>query len=390
MLSSILWPIFHNPSGTRPPCHHLQAPLYLGFDLRNTTTLEAVWPIIGNQEAIAVNQQYAGHPGMLVKSWTPATPAITEYFVATGSLGHTGAQEDCQIGWAYTAATRSVATPTPSAASGPHCLAFLTSEERERVGWVGDVDDDSALVARPCNVSDPAQEWNSLNSPGSQKRFLQAAAAPSEHNSVYVDQWYSGARVRLAGKGVRSHPAPDPPEKKREKKRHPSALRPRRLLRSDLALIRGVLPAVRPCRELLIGALVLAFPSPMMALGTGMHFSTNSAGHTLTDGLTLPNDEAAQGCHGGVPAEQPPVKHLHECEHHFGRSRAVHNGDRGGPRHLGSRRPGHDHRCAITRRSAAGFSLLAADATVTSLSGEPPPQVSQDTLLQLRPPFLTQ
>ena len=29
-------------------------------------------PVIANREAIAVNQQYAGHPGRLVKQWSLA------------------------------------------------------------------------------------------------------------------------------------------------------------------------------------------------------------------------------------------------------------------------------------------------------------------------------
>jgi alpha-galactosidase len=37
----------------------ISAPLYLGFDLRNRSLVDAMMPIIGNAEAIAVNQQYA-------------------------------------------------------------------------------------------------------------------------------------------------------------------------------------------------------------------------------------------------------------------------------------------------------------------------------------------
>ena len=39
------------------------APLYLGFDLSNSTVMDSVWDIISNPEAIAVNQQWHGHTG---------------------------------------------------------------------------------------------------------------------------------------------------------------------------------------------------------------------------------------------------------------------------------------------------------------------------------------
>jgi hypothetical protein len=43
----------------------LSAPLTLGFDVRNSTTMDFAWPIITNTEAIAVNQDWAKFPGML-------------------------------------------------------------------------------------------------------------------------------------------------------------------------------------------------------------------------------------------------------------------------------------------------------------------------------------
>lgn len=47
-------------------------PLILGLDLRHAPTVQRVWPIIANTEAIAINQQWAGHPGRLVKQWDPS------------------------------------------------------------------------------------------------------------------------------------------------------------------------------------------------------------------------------------------------------------------------------------------------------------------------------
>ena len=49
----------------------MSAPLVLGLDLLNSPLVDSVWEIISNQEAIQVNQRWAGHPGWLLKSWTP-------------------------------------------------------------------------------------------------------------------------------------------------------------------------------------------------------------------------------------------------------------------------------------------------------------------------------
>ena len=44
----------------------VSSPLILGLDLTDAATVDAVWDIISNTEAIAVNQQWAGQPGRLV------------------------------------------------------------------------------------------------------------------------------------------------------------------------------------------------------------------------------------------------------------------------------------------------------------------------------------
>ena len=41
----------------------VSAPLILGLNLSDAATVDAVWPIISNAEAIAINQEYAGHSG---------------------------------------------------------------------------------------------------------------------------------------------------------------------------------------------------------------------------------------------------------------------------------------------------------------------------------------
>lgn len=44
----------------------VSSPLILGLDITNKTLLDSVWDIITNPEAIAVNQNWEGHPGRLV------------------------------------------------------------------------------------------------------------------------------------------------------------------------------------------------------------------------------------------------------------------------------------------------------------------------------------
>jgi len=48
----------------------ISAPLILGYDLTDPSLTDKIWPIISNTEAIAINQQWAGHPGKLVKQAT--------------------------------------------------------------------------------------------------------------------------------------------------------------------------------------------------------------------------------------------------------------------------------------------------------------------------------
>lgn len=50
------------------------SPLILGMDVTNRTALDRIWDIVSNPEAIAVNQQWAGHPGRLVQQITHQLP----------------------------------------------------------------------------------------------------------------------------------------------------------------------------------------------------------------------------------------------------------------------------------------------------------------------------
>merc|ERR1719272_798453 len=70
----------------------VSSPLILGLDVTNEATLTAVWPFITNMEAIAVNQQWAGHPGWRLNLtdaaggqmtvWTKPQPGGARAFLA--------------------------------------------------------------------------------------------------------------------------------------------------------------------------------------------------------------------------------------------------------------------------------------------------------------------
>merc|ERR1712054_433522 len=57
------------------------APLVLGYDVQDLSITERVWPIISNAAAIAINQEWAGHPGFLLRAekhsnWWPFSTEV--------------------------------------------------------------------------------------------------------------------------------------------------------------------------------------------------------------------------------------------------------------------------------------------------------------------------
>lgn len=71
------------------------SPLILSFNVTNDTLVQLLWPIIANEEAIAVNRQWAGTPGRLVATIRPPGSGGTEgadaraggYVLRKGQLG---------------------------------------------------------------------------------------------------------------------------------------------------------------------------------------------------------------------------------------------------------------------------------------------------------------
>jgi hypothetical protein len=84
------------------------SPLVLGVDLRHTAAVKGVWPIVSNSEAIAINRQWAGHPGFLVRQWDslapppPPPPLFAELLdAAFGSGQQCNSTDPSQAGWSF-------------------------------------------------------------------------------------------------------------------------------------------------------------------------------------------------------------------------------------------------------------------------------------------------
>ena len=91
------------------------SPLVLGHDIINESLNDRVWPVVSNEEAIAVNQDWAGHPGRLVRTWdddrpspahNPEWPAGRAAY-AVACEAHDGG-DTTQMGWSFDTATKTL------------------------------------------------------------------------------------------------------------------------------------------------------------------------------------------------------------------------------------------------------------------------------------------
>jgi alpha-galactosidase len=80
------------------------SPLVIGFDLSNDTTVDAVWPIVSNTEALAVNADWAGFSG----SRFYASDDVTS-FTPCGWWAHTCTFPSIQYWWKPLSTNGSVA-----------------------------------------------------------------------------------------------------------------------------------------------------------------------------------------------------------------------------------------------------------------------------------------
>eukprot|EP01043_Picozoa_sp_COSAG02_P004412 COSAG02_NODE_114_length_35585_cov_149.458293_13_plen_316_part_00 len=94
--------------------------------------MDSVLDIIGNREAIAINQQWSGHPGRLVKEWhgtelnmSAADSGGYVWGVPCNSSDHT------QRGWSYDKQQHAIQTPSGQcvAHNAPTAASILTTEE---------------------------------------------------------------------------------------------------------------------------------------------------------------------------------------------------------------------------------------------------------------------
>ena len=151
----------------------ISAPLYLSFDLRDDAKMERVWPLVTNREALAISQQYAGHPGRLVKSWTPdpelavgdqsssgldsdrssSSGSAEELFVVTADL------HSCQHGWSYDNSTGQISLRVTEDEQTKRLTGCITVPVGGNASLGSTYYDDAALVLRPCTSADPAQRF---------------------------------------------------------------------------------------------------------------------------------------------------------------------------------------------------------------------------------------
>jgi hypothetical protein len=84
----------------------VSSPLVLGLELTDEK-LSPIMEIIGNEQAIAINQAWAGHPGTLVRTLPPVappTPKLGKFVVAVPC----DATDATQVGWSWSKADGSL------------------------------------------------------------------------------------------------------------------------------------------------------------------------------------------------------------------------------------------------------------------------------------------
>ena len=189
----------------------ISSPLYLSFDLRNATRMDRAWELITNREAIAVNQQWAGHPGRLVKSWTPAAAKAAPNFLVTADLN------SCQRGWSHNATTGQVelrqadctsqacgcvATPAGPGAGGAFPCRMVAAHEPS-FDAEARYCDDAELRVVPCDTADPAQRFMFGGDAAAGTAGLLSPGATAGAVHVRPMPWYEGAGVQLSADSPR-------------------------------------------------------------------------------------------------------------------------------------------------------------------------------------------
>merc|ERR1719375_2011872 len=82
------------------------SPLILGLDVTNHERLKRVWQILVNDEAIAVNQKWAGHPGRLINQTNSQLPIRFAHALPCDGTGN-------QSGWHLGAISNATSSARP-------------------------------------------------------------------------------------------------------------------------------------------------------------------------------------------------------------------------------------------------------------------------------------
>ena len=194
----------------------MSSPLILSFDLTDDSAMNKTWGAITNKEAIAVNQQWAGSAGALVKMWNPDEENTSAPLFAWAQSCDTP-QGSMQT-WTYDADTSSMGVVLGDGRAGVQqarlCMELLPGCD--------------CLALRACNSSASGQQF--LFSADGQIIINGTAAArsgdggqndwgciPSNFNAPVpgrhpAHQHVSAAQKRLAGRATATAaPSPPPP-----------------------------------------------------------------------------------------------------------------------------------------------------------------------------------
>ena len=123
----------------------MSSPLILGLDVTDDTRLGSVWSILSNKAAIAVNQNWAGHPGRLInddvvlkaQTWAKAQPggaqAMLFFSRSDDPIDYTVQLDSLGLDWGtYTAHDIWDGSVRAPPAAHPHFSALATSREVSR------------------------------------------------------------------------------------------------------------------------------------------------------------------------------------------------------------------------------------------------------------------
>ena len=205
----------------------MSAPIVISFDVLDDTKLLPVWDILTNTEAIAINQAWAGSPGVLLRKWSAHAKEDPLYAWAEKC----NATEPAQRGWSYDVATRTVQKAMASngdagagtgagaggdvgclaAASAGQSLTIVACNDTKATShtwvldnkrlWQGAQSPSAdlngsltsmgvgALSATPCDADQPGQRW-SLTSPPGKSLECNVQNNLTSVKSIYSDYAY--------------------------------------------------------------------------------------------------------------------------------------------------------------------------------------------------------